>query len=61
MTVHDLTPDQVAEWRACSAEMLADYMATHGAVAQRLMAAYAKLRTDPCCISAPSSAVFTRR
>jgi C4-dicarboxylate-binding protein DctP len=61
MTVHDLTPDQVAEWRACSAEMLADYMAMHGAVAQRLMAAYAKLRTDPCCMSAPSPAVFTRR
>jgi TRAP-type C4-dicarboxylate transport system substrate-binding protein len=61
MTVHDLTPDQVAEWRACSAEMLADYMDKHGVVAQRAMAAYAKLRTDPCCMSAPSSAAFTRR
>jgi TRAP-type C4-dicarboxylate transport system substrate-binding protein len=61
MRVHDLTPDQVAEWRACSAEMLAGYMAEHGIVAQQLMAAYVKLRTDPCCMSTPSSAVFTRR
>jgi len=58
----DLTPDQVAEWRACSAEILSDYMEQNGELAQRLMAAYAKLRTDPCCTAGPASAVaFTRR
>jgi C4-dicarboxylate-binding protein DctP len=61
MKVRQLTPDQVAEWRACSAEMLADYMNRHGELAQRLMAAYGKLRTEPCCTAGPSPATFTRR
>ena len=29
--------------------------------AQRLMAAYGKLRTDPCCTAGPSPAPFNRR
>ena len=59
---HELTPDQVAEWRACSAGMLADYMAKNGEGARKLMAAYGRLRTDPCCSAGPASAVgFTRR
>jgi C4-dicarboxylate-binding protein DctP len=40
--VLQLTPDQVAEWRACSADVLADYMATNGDLARQLMVAYAK-------------------
>ena len=56
-----LTPDQVADWRACSADMVADYMAKNGEKARRLMAAYSKLRTNPCCTAGPSEAVFTRR
>jgi C4-dicarboxylate-binding protein DctP len=56
-----LTPDQVAEWRACSADMVADYMAKNGEQARRLMAAYSKLRMDPCCGLGPSTGVFTRR
>jgi C4-dicarboxylate-binding protein DctP len=56
-----LTPDQVAEWRACSAEMVADYMEKNGEQARRLMAAYSKLRTDPCCSKGPSELEFTRR
>src|SRR5262249_58489990 len=44
-----LTPDNVADWRACSADMVADYMDRNGELARRLMAAYSKLRTDPCC------------
>jgi TRAP-type C4-dicarboxylate transport system substrate-binding protein len=60
--VRELTPDQVADWRACSAEMLADYMDKNGELAQRLMAAYAKLRSDPCCTAAPGGLDdFTRR
>ena len=52
--VKELTPDQVADWRACSAEMLAAYMEKNGELAQRLMAAYRKLRSDPCCMAPPS-------
>lgn len=56
-----LTPDQVADWRACSADMVADYMTRNGEQARLLMAAYSKLRTDPCCSAAPGEAAFTRR
>jgi C4-dicarboxylate-binding protein DctP len=59
--IQDLTADQVVEWRACSAGLLADYMDENGASAAQLMAAYGKLRTQPCCTTAPSSGVFTRR
>jgi hypothetical protein len=31
------------------ADMLADYMDRGGELASRLMAAYGRLRTDPCC------------
>jgi C4-dicarboxylate-binding protein DctP len=56
-----MTPDQVAEWRACSAGMLADYMDRVGEGARKLMAAYGKLRTDPCCSAIPGVGEFTRR
>jgi C4-dicarboxylate-binding protein DctP len=56
-----LTPDQVADWRACSAGMLADYMEKNGEGARKLMAAYGKLRLDPCCSGAPGPGEFTRR
>jgi len=60
--LQELTPDQVAEWRACSAGMLADYMDKNGENARRLMDAYGRLRTDPCCSAGPSTAAaFTRR
>jgi C4-dicarboxylate-binding protein DctP len=61
MTVRELTPDQVAEWRACGSDVLVDYMTRNEEVASRLMAAYAKLRTDPCCTTGPSVAPFSRR
>jgi C4-dicarboxylate-binding protein DctP len=61
MTIKELTPDQVAEWRACSADMLDAYMERSGELARKLMAAYGRLRTDPCCTAGPSTAVFTRR
>ena len=58
--VYDLTPDQVAEWRACSAEVIVTYM-NHGEdVIQKLIAAYGKLREDPCCNTGPAGA-FNRR
>jgi C4-dicarboxylate-binding protein DctP len=62
MTVHDLTPDQVADWRACSATIVEDYIANNTDLARQLMAAYGRLRTDPCCTAGPaSSAAFNRR
>ena len=60
--VVDISPDQVAEWRACSAAMIVDYMNTGGELARKLMVAYGKLRTDPCCTTGPRSELgFTRR
>jgi C4-dicarboxylate-binding protein DctP len=59
--LQELTPDQVADWRACSAGMLADYMEKNGEGARKLMDAYGRLRTDPCCSSMPGGAAFTRR
>ena len=61
MRVHTLTPDQVAEWRACSANVLVDYMSQNGELGRQLLAAYGRLRTHPCCTSGPSSAPFNRR
>jgi C4-dicarboxylate-binding protein DctP len=56
-----LTPDEVADWRACSAGMLADYMSRVGEGARKVMTAYGRLRLDPCCSAAPGDAPFTRR
>jgi C4-dicarboxylate-binding protein DctP len=56
-----LTSDNVADWRACSADLVADYMDRNGEIARRLMVAYSKLRTDPCCTAGPSETAFTRR
>jgi|SRR5262245_51992530 C4-dicarboxylate-binding protein DctP len=58
--LQELTSDQVADWRACSAGMLARYMDRAGEGARKLMAAYGRLRTDPCCSAAPSGVDFTR-
>jgi C4-dicarboxylate-binding protein DctP len=60
MKVYDLTPDQVAEWRACSADVLEAYMNREGELIRQLLGAYGKLRTDPCCNAAPAGD-FTRR
>jgi hypothetical protein len=54
--VRTLTADQVAEWRACSAGMLEDYMRSGGELARRIMLGYARLRTMPCCTIDPGMA-----
>jgi hypothetical protein len=61
MKVRALSPDQVAEWRACSADVLVDYMSLGSELARQLVAAYGRLRSLPCCTSAPSSGPFSRR
>jgi len=60
MKIHDLAPNQVAEWRACSSGMLEEFMDRGGELPRRLMGAYGKLRTHPCCSSGPAG-TFTLR
>jgi C4-dicarboxylate-binding protein DctP len=56
MKIYELTPDQVAEWRACSSGIVEDFMNNAGDLGRRLMVGYGKLRTDPCCSSGPAGA-----
>jgi len=58
MKIHELAPDEVAEWRACSAPILEGFMSTAGELGQPLMQAYGQLRTQPCC-SGGTPGVFT--
>jgi C4-dicarboxylate-binding protein DctP len=60
MKIRDLTPDQVAEWRACGSENLVGYMEKSADLGRQLMAAYAKLRADQCCTAGHSTAPFNR-
>ncbi|HWE15847.1 MAG TPA: TRAP transporter substrate-binding protein DctP [Hyphomicrobiaceae bacterium] len=60
MRIQELTPDQVAEWRACSADLIDTYMRSSADLGQKLIAAYGKLRSDPCCSAGPPGA-FNRR
>jgi C4-dicarboxylate-binding protein DctP len=60
MKLHELTPDQVADWRACSAEVIDAYANDHD-LARHLLAAYGRLRTEPCCSAAPHLGPFNRR
>jgi C4-dicarboxylate-binding protein DctP len=60
MKVYELSPDQIAEWRACSADVLDGYMSRGGDLERQLLSAYGRLRTDPCCSAGPAG-VFHRR
>jgi C4-dicarboxylate-binding protein DctP len=53
MKVYELSPHDVTEWRACSSNVLVDFMEKGGALAQALMSAYGRLRTAPCCSAGP--------
>jgi TRAP-type C4-dicarboxylate transport system substrate-binding protein len=61
MKIVELMPHQVAEWRACSSEVLLSYMDTTADLGSRLMAAYGRLRTAPCCSAGPPSGTPSRR
>jgi C4-dicarboxylate-binding protein DctP len=61
MQVHAVTADQIAEWRACSAGVIEDYMNGGSDLARRLLAAYGRLRADPCCTAGPNLSPFYRR
>lgn len=54
MQIHELTMPDVAEWRACSADVFTNYLEQTGDLATKLMAAYAKLRQQPCCSAGPA-------
>lgn len=60
MRIVELGPNDVADWRVCSADMLFDFLNTAGELGQRMMDAYGKLRMDPCCNEGPAG-IFTRR
>ncbi len=49
MKVGELTANDVIAWRVCSSSILESYMNLAGAMGDKLMAAYARLRMDPCC------------
>jgi C4-dicarboxylate-binding protein DctP len=53
MKVYELAPNDIAEWRACSSDVLVDYMSKGGELSRRLLSAYGKLRTQPCCSAGP--------
>ena len=60
MTIHEPTPDEVYEWRACSAPLLEDFMKQTGETGSFLMAAYGRLRQQPCCTAGPAG-IFNKR
>jgi C4-dicarboxylate-binding protein DctP len=60
MRIYELTPDQVAEWRACSSGVLDAYMNNPGDQIRQILEAYGRLRTEPCCSAGPGGS-FTGR
>ena len=60
MRIHELEPNDVAEWRACSVGLLEDYLKDAGELASRLMAAYGRLRQLSCCSAGPAGTFSLR-
>lgn len=58
MHIHELPQTNVAEWRACSTEVLTNYMEQTAELTSKLMASYARLRQQPCCSAGPASDGF---
>ena len=59
MTIVEVAPNDLIEWRACGARMVDQFLARSGELGQKLMADYGRLRLDPCCSSGPPGQ-FTR-
>ncbi len=49
MKIQELTPENISAWRICSSLIMESFIGDAGEVGQKLMAAYGKLRADPCC------------
>ena len=61
MTIRSLTPDETSAWRACSAPVLEHYMSNADASVKDVLAAYGRLRMQPCCNEGPQADLkFTR-
>ena len=61
MTIRSLTPDEISAWRACSAPVLEHYMSNADASVKDVLAAYGRLRMQPCCNEGPQADLkFTR-
>ena len=60
MAIEELTPNEVYEWRACSAPLLNDFMRDAGELGPRLMAAYGRLRVHRCCSAGPAGTFSMR-
>jgi C4-dicarboxylate-binding protein DctP len=49
MRIAPVTSDDMLAWRACSSPVLEAFLDRTGLTGARLLAAYGKLRNDPCC------------
>lgn len=58
MQIYELPQTDVAQWRACSADVFTNYLEQTGELASKLMAAYGKLRRQPCCSAGPAADRF---
>jgi C4-dicarboxylate-binding protein DctP len=49
MRVVELSSHDLAEWRACSAPVVENFMQASGRLGQELLKEYGQMRADPCC------------
>jgi C4-dicarboxylate-binding protein DctP len=61
MRIVEPSADDVAAWRACSADLLETYMERGGVAVSKLFRAYGRLRADPCCRDAPGEMPLFRQ
>jgi C4-dicarboxylate-binding protein DctP len=57
MKVVDLSSFDLAEWRACSAPIVENFMAASGQLGHELLKQYGLMRVDPCCNHGPDHGV----
>jgi C4-dicarboxylate-binding protein DctP len=55
MKIEALTADDTLAWRDCSSSILETFVSRTNEIGARLLAAYGKLRSDPCCSQALQS------
>lgn len=49
MTIETISADDILAWRSCSSAMLESFLNRTETIGAKLLAAYGKLRSDPCC------------
>jgi C4-dicarboxylate-binding protein DctP len=45
----DLSDDELLQWRICSSDVLTNFLKNPGALEQKLISAYGRIRLQPCC------------